>query len=143
MSSTSSFSPTVATLHVAIGGAVGAVLRYQLGRAMSVWLGGPAMSIFPWATLAVNALGSLLMGMLAGWLVRHGAVGSGQGSEQLRLLLGVGLLGGFTTFSAFSLEMVLLIERGQFALAGLYAILSFALGISALLFGLTVMRSFA
>ncbi len=64
-------------------------------------------------------------------------------SEQLRLLLGVGLLGGFTTFSAFSLEMVLLIERGQFALAGLYAILSFALGISALLFGLTVMRSFA
>ncbi|KZY55623.1 camphor resistance protein CrcB [Erythrobacter sp. HI0063] len=143
MSSTSSFSPTVATLHVAIGGAVGAVLRYQLGRAMTVWLGGPAMSIFPWATLAVNALGSLLMGMLAGWLVRHGAVGSGQGSEQLRLLLGVGLLGGFTTFSAFSLEMVLLIERGQFALAGLYAILSFALGISALLFGLTVMRSFA
>ena len=143
MSSTSSFSPTVATLHVAIGGAVGAVLRYQLGRAMTVWLGGPAMSIFPWATLAVNALGSLLMGMLAGWLVRHGAVGSGQGSEQLRLLLGVGLLGGFTTFSAFSLEMVLLIERGQCALAGLYAILSFALGISALLFGLTVMRSFA
>ena len=143
MSSTSSFSPTVATLHVAIGGAVGAVLRYQLGRAMTVWLGGPAMSIFPWATLAVNALGSLLMGMLAGWLVRHGAVGSGQGSEQLRLLLGVGLLGGFTTFSAFSLEMVLLIERGQFAIAGLYAILSFALGISALLFGLVVMRNFA
>lgn len=143
MSSTSSFSPTVATLHVAIGGAVGAVLRYQTGRAMTAWLGAPAMSVFPWATLAVNALGSLLMGMLAGWLVRHGAVGSGQGSEQLRLLLGVGLLGGFTTFSAFSLEMVLLIERGQFALAGLYAILSFALGISALLFGLTVMRSFA
>lgn len=143
MSPTSSFSPVVASLHVAIGGAVGAVLRYQMGRAMTAWLGGPAMSIFPWATLAVNALGSLLMGMLAGWLVRHGAVGSGQGSEQLRLLLGVGLLGGFTTFSAFSLEMVLLIERGQFAIAGLYAILSFALGISALLFGLTVMRSFA
>ena len=143
MSTVTAFSPLVASLHVAIGGAVGAVLRYQLGRAMTVWLGGPAMSIFPWATLAVNALGSLLMGMLAGWLVRHGAVGSGQGSEQLRLLLGVGLLGGFTTFSAFSLEMVLLIERGQFALAGLYAILSFALGISALLFGLTVMRSFA
>ena len=143
MSPTSSFSPVVASLHVAIGGAVGAVLRYQMGRAMTAWLGGPAMSIFPWATLAVNALGSLLMGMLAGWLVRHGAVGSGQGSEQLRLLLGVGLLGGFTTFSAFSLEMVLLIERGQFAIAGLYAILSFALGISALLFGLVVMRNFA
>ena len=67
MSSTSSFSPTVATLHVAIGGAVGAVLRYQLGRAMTVWLGGPAMSIFPWATLAVNALGS---GLFAGGLSR-------------------------------------------------------------------------
>lgn len=136
----STFSPFVASLHVAIGGAVGAVLRYQMGRAMTSWLGGPAMSVFPWATLAVNALGSLLMGVLAGWLVRHGAVGSGEGGEQLRLLLGVGLLGGFTTFSAFSLEMVLLIERGQFALAALYAILSFALGISALLFGLTVTR---
>ena len=139
MSSTSSFSPTVATLHVAIGGAVGAVLRYQTGRAMTAWLGAPAMSVFPWATLAVNALGSLLMGALAGWLVRHGQAGS----EQLRLLLGVGLLGGFTTFSAFSLEMVLLIERGQFVIAGLYAFLSFALGISALLFGLVVMRNFA
>ena len=143
MSSVSSFSPFVASLHVAIGGAVGAVLRYQTGRTMTAWLGAPAMSVFPWATLAVNALGSLLMGLLAGWLVRSGAVGTGSGSEQLRLLLGVGLFGGFTTFSAFSLEMVLLIERGQFAIAGLYAILSFALSISALLFGLTVMRSFA
>ena len=143
MSTVSSFSPFVASLHVAIGGAVGAVLRYQAGRAMTAWLGAPAMSVFPWATLAVNALGSLLMGALAGWLVRSGTVGTGSGGEQLRLLLGVGLFGGFTTFSAFSLEMVLLIERGQFAIAGLYAILSFALSISALLFGLTLMRSFA
>ena len=135
----SSFTPFIAALHVFLGGGAGAVLRWLLGRSMTNWLGAPMVTAFPFATLAANAIGSLAMGFLAGWLARGG---SGD-SEQLRLLLGVGLLGGFTTFSAFSLEMVLLIERGQFALAGLYAILSFALGISALLFGLTVMRSFA
>jgi CrcB protein len=135
----SSLSPFVASLHVFIGGGFGALLRYQLGRAMTHWLGVQAVTTFPWATLAANALGSVLMGFLAGWLARHG---SGEG-EQLRLLLGVGLLGGFTTFSAFSLEMVLLLERGQFTFAALYAVLSFALGISGLIFGLTVMRSFA
>ncbi|MFA6219296.1 MAG: fluoride efflux transporter CrcB [Erythrobacter sp.] len=135
----SSLPPLTASLHVFIGGGFGALLRYQLGRAMTHWLGVLAVTLFPWATLTVNALGSVLMGVLAGWLARHG---SGEG-EQLRLLLGVGLLGGFTTFSAFSLEMVLLIERGQFLFAGLYAVLSFALGISGLIFGLTVMRSFA
>jgi CrcB protein len=134
MSSVSSFSPLVASLHVAIGGAVGAVLRYQTGRAMTAWLGAPAMSVFPWATLAVNALGSLLMGMLAGWLARHGNVGS----EQLRLLLGVGLLGGFTTFSAFSLESALMIERGQAGLAALYIGGSVAAGVLALFAGLRI-----
>ena len=133
----SSLSPLAATVNVAIGGAFGAALRYQAGRAMTAWLGAPAMGVFPWATLAVNAIGSLLMGVLAGWLVRHG----GEGSDQLRLLLGAGLLGGFTTFSAFSLELVLLIQRGQYAIAGLYAFLSFALGISGLFFGLVVMRT--
>ena len=132
-------SPLAASLHVGIGGAVGAILRYQTGRAMTHWLGAPAMSLFPWATLAVNAVGSVLMGVLAGWLVRHGNAGS----EQLRLLLGVGVLGGFTTFSAFSLEMVLLIERGQLTFAALYAILSFALGVSGLMFGLFMMRGLA
>lgn len=132
----SELSPLVATLNVAIGGGAGAVLRYQTGRAMTHWLGAPAVSAFPFATLAVNALGSLLMGMLAGWLARHGSTEG----EQLRLLLGVGLLGGFTTFSAFSLEMVLMIERGQLLFASLYAVLSFALGISGLMAGLMVMR---
>ncbi|QPC99308.1 fluoride efflux transporter CrcB [Qipengyuania soli] len=134
----SGFSPFIASLHVALGGAIGAVMRYQLGRGMTHWLGVQAVTIFPWATLAANAFGSVLMGFLAGWLARHG---SGEG-EQLRLLLGVGLLGGFTTFSAFSLEMVLLLERGQFTFAALYAVLSFALGISGLIFGLTVMRAY-
>ena len=134
----SALSPLAATINVAIGGAFGAALRYQVGRAMTAWLGAPAMGIFPWATLAVNAIGSLLMGFLAGWLIRHG-----EGGDQLRLLLGAGLLGGFTTFSAFSLEMVLLIERGQYTIAGLYAFLSFALGVSGLIFGLWVMRAFS
>ena len=132
----SSFSPLVAALHVFIGGGVGAVLRWQLGRGMTSWLGAPIVTAFPFATLAANAAGSLAMGLLAGWLARGGA---GDG-EQLRLLLGVGLLGGFTTFSAFSLEMVMLIERGQYLFALLYAILSIALGITGLMVGLGVMR---
>ena len=132
----SSFSPFVAALHVFLGGGVGAVLRWQIGRAMTSWLGAPIISVFPFATLAANAAGSLFMGLLAGWLARHGS----GGSEQLRLLLGVGLLGGFTTFSAFSLEMVLLIERGQYLFALLYAVLSIALGITGLMVGLGVMR---
>ena len=132
----SSFSPLVAALHVFIGGGVGAVLRWQLGRAMTGWLGAPIVTAFPFPTLAANAAGSLLMGVLAGWLARNG---SGDG-DQLRLLLGVGLLGGFTTFSAFSLEMVMLLQRGQYLFALLYAILSIALGITGLMVGLGVMR---
>ena len=135
----SSLSPIAATINVAVGGAFGAALRYQLGRALTAWLGAPAMTLFPWATLAANALGSLLMGFLACWLAFRGA---GEG-EQLRLLLGVGLLGGFTTFSAFSLELVLLIERGQFTLAALYGFLSVAMGICGLFAGLVLMRAAA
>lgn len=132
-------SPIAALVNVAVGGAFGAVLRYQLGRSMTAWLGPAAMGVFPWATLAVNAAGSLLMGFLAGWL----AFRAGEGGEQLRLLLGVGLLGGFTTFSAFSLELVLLIERGQLSLAALYALLSIALGVCGLFAGLALMRATA
>ena len=135
----SSYSPILASLNVALGGAIGAVLRYQLGRGMTHWLGVQMVTLFPWATLAANAVGSLAMGLLAGWLTFKGA----GGGEQAQLLLGVGLLGGFTTFSAFSLEMVLMIERGQYLFAGLYAVLSFALGISGLILGLTLMRSLA
>ncbi|MGE5953250.1 MAG: fluoride efflux transporter CrcB [Qipengyuania vulgaris] len=132
----STLPTSVATLHVALGGAAGAALRYHMGRAMTQWLGAPIIGAFPFATLAVNAVGSLLMGVLAGWLAKSG----GANSDQLRLLLGVGLLGGFTTFSAFSLEMVLMIERGQYLFASLYAVLSFALGISGLMMGLGIMR---
>lgn len=129
-------SPLAASLTVALGGGVGAVLRYQIGRWITHLVGVGAS--FPWATLAVNIAGSLLMGVLAGWLARHG-----EGGEHWRLLLGVGLLGGFTTFSAFSLEMMLLIERGQAGLAIGYALVSVLAGLAALYVGLLAMRAFA
>ena len=88
-----SLSPITATLGVALGGGIGAALRYNLGRAMTAWLGVPAVSAFPWATLAANAIGSLAMGVLAGSLAR--GLG-GLYADPLRLIVGVGLLGGFT-----------------------------------------------
>lgn len=132
----SNISPLSASLHVALGGAVGALLRYQTGRLITHWMGVQAVMRFPWATLAANIAGSLAMGLLAGWLARHGS----GASEQLRLLLGVGLLGGFTTFSSFSLEMMLLIERGDIGLALTYAGVSVFAGLCGLYIGLIVMR---
>lgn len=130
----------VASAYVALGGGAGAVLRYQLGRTMTHWLGPNTVTAFPWATLTVNVIGSLAMGLLAGFLARHGSSGGLLGGEQWRQLLGVGLLGGFTTFSAFSLELMLLIERGQPALALTYATVSVLTGLTALYLGLIVMR---
>ena len=127
--------PLAASAYVALGGAVGSVARYQMGRLMTWWLGPQAMGAFPFATLAVNTLGSLLMGLLAGFLLRMGGE-----TDQWRLLLGAGLLGGFTTFSAFSLETAMLIQRGQVGLAGIYALISVGLGVSGLVFGITVAR---
>lgn len=135
MTSTSSIGPLAATVNVALGGAAGAVLRYQLGRTMTRILGPQTVSAFPWATLAVNVLGSLAMGLLAGFLARSGA-----GQEQWRLLIGVGLLGGFTTFSSFSLELMLLIERGQPAAALSYALVSVIAGLGGLYLGLIITR---
>lgn len=129
-------SPIIASSLVAIGGGAGALARYQVGRGMTHWLGPQVVTAFPWATLTVNVIGSLAMGLLAGWLARHGA----EGAENYRLLVGVGLLGGFTTFSAFSLELMLLIERGQPATAFAYGAVSVLAGLSALYIGLIVMR---
>ncbi|MGB3796057.1 MAG: fluoride efflux transporter CrcB [Alteraurantiacibacter sp.] len=128
-----------ASLSVALGGGIGALARYQMSRLLTGWLGAPAITAFPFATLAVNTIGSLLMGVLAGWLVR----GAPENVDQLRLLLGVGLLGGFTTFSAFSLETAFLVQRGQIGLAAIYLMLSIGLGVSGFIFGLTITRLFS
>ena len=120
-----------ASLSVAAGGAVGAWLRFVAGRLIGA-------NPFPYATLTVNVLGSLAMGLLAGWLARHGESG-----EPWRLLLGVGVLGGFTTFSAFSLELALMIERGAMAQAAAYVALSLLGGVGGLFAGLALARGFA
>ena len=117
-------------LIIALGGGVGAALRHALGQAAARAFGAG----FPVGTLAANVLGGLLMGLLAGWLAARG------GAENLRLLLGVGLLGGFTTFSAFSLDAVTLLERGNYGPATLYIGGSVVLSIGALALGLLLSR---
>ncbi len=130
-----------ASLFVALGGGTGAVLRYHLGRIVGAAFPAAALA-FPYATLVCNVVGSLAMGLLAGWLARHGA-DRGIGAEGWQLLLGVGLLGGFTTFSSFSLEMVNLWDRGAPGLAAIYAAVSIVAGVAGLLIGLMVMRTAA
>ena len=127
-----------ASFYVAFGGGFGAWLRYVTSWAWTRAIGPVAASAFPYATLTVNVLGSLAIGMLAGWLARHG-----QGGEHWRLLLGVGVLGGFTTFSAFSLELALFVERGDWGPALLYAGLSLFAGVTGLFGGLALMRVLA
>lgn len=131
-------SPFTATLYVALGGGLGSVLRYQFGRLVTQVIGVKNAADFPWATLGVNVIGSLVMGLLVGLLARHGSQG-----ETWRLLIGVGLLGGFTTFSSFSMEMVLLAERGMIGSAIAYAAVSLVVGIGAMVLGLAVTRAFA
>ncbi len=121
-----------ALLLVALGGALGALARHGVG-----WLAlrhGPHG--WPVGTFTVNLAGSLAMGLLVGWLAFRGA----GGKEAMRLFLATGLLGGFTTFSAFSLETALMIERGEMARAGGYALGSLVLGVAALFLGLMVAR---
>ncbi|MCW0199943.1 fluoride efflux transporter CrcB [Sphingopyxis sp.] len=115
---------------VMVGGAIGAGARHLAGQVMLARL-GPG---FPWWTLSINIAGSLLMGLLIGWLARSG------GSDTTRLFLGVGILGGFTTFSSFSLEFWVLFERGQTAQALAYVLASVLVGIAACGAGMLAMR---
>ncbi|MBC9034862.1 fluoride efflux transporter CrcB [Sphingomonas sp. JC676] len=121
-------------LLVMLGGALGSGARYLTGRATLGWF-GPG---YPWGTLAVNLIGGFLMGVLVGSLARIG-----EGGEQWRLLIGVGVLGGFTTFSAFSLDAMVMIERGDWVSMLGYALVSVIGSIAALAIGLQLTRTLA
>lgn len=119
-------------LFVALGGALGSVARYgvNVAAARAFGLG------FPWGTLAVNVVGGLVMGLLAAVLALKG-----EASPETKLFLMTGVLGGFTTFSAFSLDAVALYERGEVGLAAAYVAASVALSIGALVAGLALGRA--
>ena len=116
---------------VMVGGAIGAGFRYHIGLVALRQL-GPG---FPFGTWLVNLLGGLLMGVLAGVVARGPAE-----TEPLRLFLGVGVLGGFTTFSAFSLESFNMLARGDYMMATAYAVSSVAGSVLMLFLGLTLVR---
>lgn len=120
-------------LLVMAGGAIGAGFRYNLGRIAAANMG----LAFPWGTWIANLLGGLLMGVLAGTLARMV-----DGGEPLRLFLGVGVLGGFTTFSAFSLEAYIMLTRGELLFAMAYAVSSVAGSILMLYVGILLTRVF-
>jgi len=117
---------------VAAGGAAGAAMRYLTGMG-ALRLLGPG---WPWGTLTVNVVGGFAMGLLATTLALRG----GTDQEQWRVLLGVGVLGGFTTFSAFSLEVALMIERREWQQAFGYSALSVVLSVAALFAGMVLAR---
>jgi fluoride exporter len=118
-------------LIVFLGGGLGAALRHGVNIAAARLLG----TAFPYGTLAINVLGSLAMGLIAEYFALKIGL-----PQRWRLFLTTGVLGGFTTFSAFSLEAALLYERGQIAGAALYVVASVVLAIGALFAGLAIVR---
>ena len=121
-------------LAVFVGAGLGGMLRHAVNRAALTFL-GPG---FPYGTLIVNVAGGLLMGVLAElFLVKGG------GSQEFRLFLTTGFLGGFTTFSAFSLDSALMWERSDYAALGAYVTGSVVLSIAALFVGMAAVRSLA
>src|SRR5688572_26551739 len=120
-------------LIVFLGGGLGAALRHGVNVTMARLFG----TAFPYATLFENVTGSLVMGMLAAYFAFKG-----DASQTWRLFLTTGILGGYTTFSAFSLDAVLLYERGAIGLAALYVLASVVLSIAGLFAGLALVRQF-
>lgn len=118
-------------LLVASGGALGSVARFLVGRALPIGTTGS----FPIATLVVNLLGSLLIGMLFGWIGRQDS-----GTENMRLLLMTGFCGGFTTFSALTLESLQLIREQKTGLFFLYISISLLLGLAATFAGWRLLK---
>jgi CrcB protein len=121
-------------LIVFLGGGIGAALRHGVNL-IAARLAGTA---FPYGTMTVNVIGSLVMGLLAAYFAFRG-----DASQHWRLFLTTGILGGFTTFSAFSLDVALLYERGELGLAALYVAVSVAASIAALFAGFALVRSFS
>lgn len=117
---------------VALGGAVGASARYIVG----VLAAHSGTDQFPWGTFSVNVAGSCLVGILAGLMTYTWSP-----SPELRAFLIVGVLGGFTTFSAFSMEVALMIERDRLGLAALYLVSSVVISVIGLFAGLKLMRT--
>ncbi|MFC0283626.1 fluoride efflux transporter CrcB [Camelimonas abortus] len=120
---------------VFLGAGLGGVGRHLAGLAAARAFG----AAFPWGTLLVNVSGSLLMGLLVGWL----ALRPDGASQNLRLFLATGALGGYTTFSTFSLEAVMLWQRGEPLAAAAYVLASILSGVAGLAVGLAAMRSLA
>lgn len=123
-----------AVLWVALGGAIGSAARYGV----NVWSGRLLGGEFPWHTLLVNILGCLVMGILIELMALKLNVGN-----EMRAFLTTGILGGFTTFSAFSLDFALLMERKSYGLAGAYAAGSVLLSLAAVFAGLSLVRALA
>jgi CrcB protein len=121
-------------LIVFLGGGVGAALRHGINVATARTLG----TAFPYATLLINISGSFIMGLVAAYFAFKGGA-----SQHWRLFLTTGILGGYTTFSAFSLDAALLYERGEIGMAALYVIASVAISIAGLFAGLALVRNFA
>jgi len=119
-------------LLVAVGGALGSMARYGAGVAVGrLW-----SSSFPLGTMLINIVGSLAMGLFIGYLVRT----TPTWQADARLFVAVGIFGGFTTFSSFSLDAIAMIERGEWTQALLYVLLSVVVGIGALYGGLLLVR---
>jgi CrcB protein len=126
-------SGMLSTALVFLGAGIGGVLRHGVNVVSLKWF-GPS---FPYGTMAINILGSGVMGLVAGFL----AFKAGEGwTQSARLFLATGVLGGFTTFSAFSLDAMLLWERGEAMLAAFYVLGSVVLSLAALVAGLSIVR---